>query len=163
MPVRWPPRASGRSPRENNRIRRVSSAPQHAASKRPSAPKRDRPATTCGTETSRRAPRSRRTSAGRTGTARSSESYVWRFREYSSTVDRLRAPNGNRCRGCRPAATPNLPSTSASVSSPIDSSENHAKNSRGSGDIFHEANTPVKTITDDSSNIATEIPSTPTE
>ena|GEM_PF-6951109 len=46
---------------------------------------------------------------------------------------------------------------------PIDSSENHAKNSRGSGDIFHEANTPVKTITDDSSNIATEIPSTPTE
>ena len=38
-----------------------------------------------------------------------------------------------------------------------------AKNSRGSGDIFHEANTPVKTITDDSSNIATEIPSTPTE
>ena len=46
---------------------------------------------------------------------------------------------------------------------PIDNNEYQAKNSRGSGDIFHEAKTPVKTMIDESSSMATEIPSTPTE
>jgi hypothetical protein len=45
---------------------------------------------------------------------------------------------------------------------PIDNRENHIKNSFVSGAIFQEAKTPVKTITDDSNNIATDIPSTPT-
>ena len=36
---------------------------------------------------------------------------------------------------------------------PIDNNEYQAKNSRGSGDIFHEAKTPVKTIIDEPQHI----------
>ena len=46
---------------------------------------------------------------------------------------------------------------------PMDSSENQPKYSRGNTDIFHEASTPVKTMIDERSSMATEIPSTPTE
>ena len=46
---------------------------------------------------------------------------------------------------------------------PIDKRLYHKKNSFGSGSIFHEANTPVKTMIDESNNMATEIPSIPTE
>ena len=46
---------------------------------------------------------------------------------------------------------------------PIDSSENHAKYSRGITAIFHEASTPVKTMIDESNSMATDMPSTPTE
>jgi len=49
------------------------------------------------------------------------------------------------------------------VKLPIDSSENHAKYSRGITAIFHEASTPVKTMIDESSSMATDMPSTPTE
>ena len=40
---------------------------------------------------------------------------------------------------------------------------NHKKYSFCRKSIFHDANVPVKTIMAESSNMATEIPSTPTE
>ena len=46
---------------------------------------------------------------------------------------------------------------------PEDNKQNHRKNSFGSGSIFHDANTPVKTIIDVRTSITTDIPSTPTE
>ena len=45
---------------------------------------------------------------------------------------------------------------------PVESNMNHKKNSLGRGLIFHEAKTPAKTIMDESSNMATDTPSTPT-
>jgi hypothetical protein len=46
---------------------------------------------------------------------------------------------------------------------PAESSQNQRKNSRGSGSMRHEAKTPVNTMTEVSSSMATETPSTPTE
>ena len=45
---------------------------------------------------------------------------------------------------------------------PTLSRQNHMKNSLAPSVIFHEANVPVKTMTDESRSIATEMPSTPT-
>ena len=44
---------------------------------------------------------------------------------------------------------------------PVDNKKNHRKNCLGSGSIFHEANTPAKTMNAESSIITTDTPSTP--